>query len=189
MWRFAAAITLLEILLTAFAASLFTVDAEPDPYMTPDDLREVNLPFDSHRTQRQNRFEALLGYDTHATLTRPNQSLWVSVRVDQTRVDFDARRRREENWATKASFGKSTVSDDPIYDDVGYSVRHRTQTSARCELARFRGGRMLVVKVSRSELAGSADEELAACERRARIVQERMFEKLRWYGTPTAGPR
>ena len=190
MWRFAAAITLLEILLTAFAASLFTVDREPDPYMTADDLAEVNLPFEGHRAQRQNRFEALLGYDTHATLLRPRQILWVSVRVDQTRDDFDARRRREENWATKPSFGKSAILDDPGHGDVGFTVRHRSAKGARCELVRFREGRMLVVKVSISEMAASADEELAACERRARIVQERMFEKLRWWGEPaTAGPR
>ena len=190
MWRFAAAITLLEILLTAFAASLFTADDGPAFYMTPDDLAEVNLPFEGHRVQRQIRFEALLGYDSQATLLRPRQSLLVSVRVDQTRVDFDARRRREENWSTKASFGKSSILEDPGHGDVGYTVRQRSATGARCELVRFQDGRMLVVKVSNGELAAAADEELAACERRARIVQERMFEKLRWWNQPpTAGPR
>ena len=189
MWRFAATITLLEILLTVIAASLFTIDREPDPFMTEDDLTTVNLPFEGHRVQRQNRFDALLGYDTHATLLRPSQSLWVSVRVDQSRVDFDSRRRREESWATKASFGESSILDDPGHDDVGYTVRHRSAKGARCELVRFRGGRMLVVKVSIGQMAAAPEEELAACERRARIVQERMFEKLRWWGGATDGPR
>lgn len=190
MWRFATAITILEIALTAFTATLFTIDGEPDPYLTPDDLREINIPFDSHKTARQTRFEALLGYDTQAALVRPSQTLWLSLRVDQSQVDFDARRRREENWAQKADFGKSSILDDPGHDDAGYTVRHRTATGARCELVRFRNGRMLVVKVSRPELSGSVDEELAACERRARIVQERMFEKLRWWDGPaTAGRR
>ncbi|HEX7901451.1 MAG TPA: hypothetical protein VF950_27075 [Planctomycetota bacterium] len=190
MWRFAAAITILEIILTAFTATLFTIDGEPDPYLTPDDLREINLPFEGHRTARQNRFDALLGYETHATFLRPRQTLWLSVRVDQARVDFDSRRRREENWALKPAFGKSAILDDPGHDDAGYTVRHHTATGARCELVRFRNGRMLVVKVSSSERAGSADEEVASCERRARIVQERMFEKLRWWNGPvTAGPR
>jgi len=184
MWRFAAAVTLLEIVLTAFTATLFTFDPEPESYLAAEDLTQIGLPFEGHKTQRQTRFEALLGYDSTATLLRPRQTLWVSVRVDQSEVDFQSRRRREENWATKASFGTSAVLDDPGRDGAGYLVRHRSATGVRCELVRFRGGRMLLVKVSRGELVGSPDEELAGCERRARVIQERMLRKLRWWGDP-----
>jgi len=189
MWRFAAAITVMEIILTVFTASLFTADYDADAFLTPEDLALVNMPFEELKTQRQTRLEALLGYDSNMILVGPRQNAWVSVRVDQSRVDFDARRRREENWAAKAAAGSWTVLDDPGHDDVGYTVRHRSATSARSELVRFRGGRMLIAKVSRSELVGVPDEELAGCERRARILQERMLEKLRWWSAATDGRR
>ena len=189
MWRFAIAITALEIVLTVFTASLFTADYDADAFLTPDDLALVNMPFDELKTQRQTRLEALLGYDSNMILARPRQNAWVSVRVSQAAVDFDARRRREENWAMKSAAGTWTILDDPGHDDVGYTVRHRTATSARSELVRFRGGRMLIVKVAKSELVGVPDEELAGCERRARILQERMLEKLRWWNAATDDPR
>jgi hypothetical protein len=189
MWRFAATVTILMILLTAIAASLFSIDGDSDAFLTTDDLKLINMPFEEHKTQRQNRFEVLLGYDSNTTLLKPRMNAWVSVRVDQADIDFAARRRREENWATKPGFGNSTICDDPGQDDAGYMVRHRNEKSARCELVRYRGGRMLVVKVSRNELVGTPEEELAACERRARIIQERMLEKLRWWSAAATDDR
>lgn len=189
MWRFASAITVLEILLTVFTATLFSADYEAEAFLTPEDLALVNMPFEELTTKRQTRLEALFGYDSNMILARPRQTAWVSVRVDQVEVDFDARRRREENWATKSAAGAWTILDDPGHDDVGYTVRHRTATSVRSELVRLRGGRMLIVKVSSSELVGVPDEELAGCERRSRILQERMLEKLRWWSAATDGRR
>jgi hypothetical protein len=188
MWRFAIAITLIEILLSALAAALFTMDFDPEPYLTAEELRGLNFPHEGHATRRRIRFDELLGYDSEATLLHPKQSLWVGVRVNQTRADYDARRRREENWATKASFGTSMILDDPGPKDVGFTVRHRRAPYVRCELVRFMGDRMLIVKVS-SE-SGPEDEALAACERRARVIQARMLSKLRGTSRPvTAADR
>jgi hypothetical protein len=191
MTRFAVSITAVEILLTAFAAALFTLESEPEPYFSEDDLRELSLPFEKHQTQRRIRFDALLGYDSSFTLQRPAQNAWVSVRVDQTRDDYASRRRREESWATRPGFGSSTIRDDPGHQDQGYVVRHRSTSDVRCELVRFRGDRMLVVKVSRGGLGENHDEELAACERRARLLQARMLGKIRWWSETgaTADPR
>jgi hypothetical protein len=190
MWRFATAITLLEILLTAGTASLFTLDADSDGFLTTDDLSLINLPFEEHKTKRQSRFDALLGYDSNTVLLSPRQSAWVSARVDQAEIDFAARRRREENWAAKSGLGTSVIFDDPGPDDAGYLVRQQNEKSVRCELVRYRGGRMLVVKVSRNELVGKPAEELAVCERRARLIQGRMLEKLRWWdAAATDDPR
>lgn len=189
MWRFAAAITLVEIALTALSAALITMDFDPDPYLSADDLRNLGLPFENHATQRRMRFDALLGYDSSMALLNPRQSASVSVRVEQTRVDFDARRRREENWATKPGFGRSTVSVDPGHEDEGFMVRHASAKDVRCELVRFRGDRMVIVRVSRGGIEGDADEELAACERRARILQGRILSKIRWWSPLRAGRR
>lgn len=190
MTRFAISITAIEILLTAFTAALFTLDSEPEPYFSQDDLRELSLPFERHQTQRRIRFEALLGYDSSFTLLRPTQNAWVSVRVEQTPDDYAARRRREESWAARPGFGSSIVRDDPGHEDQGFVVRHRSASDVRCELVRFRGGRMLVVKVSKNGLKENHDEELSACERRARLLQAKMMGKIRWWTEePTAGPR
>lgn len=190
MWRFATAVTAVELILTGFTAALLSFESEPDPYLTRDDLAEYSLAFENFETARRIRFDALHSFDSTFTLLHPRQAVWISVRVDQTDVDFLARRRREENWATKPGFGTSTILDDPGHGDLGYSVRHRSATAARCELVRFKGDRMLVVKVSQSEAPDASDESLAVCERRGRLLQAKMLQKLRWWSTPlTAGPR
>lgn len=187
MTRFAISVTAVEILLTAFAAALFTLESDPEPYFSEDDLRELSLPYERHQTQRRIRFEALLGYDSSFALLHPAQNAWVSVRVEQREDDYAARRRREENWATRPGFGRSMIRDDPGHQDLGYVVRHRSTSDVRCELVRFRGDRMLVVKVSKSGLSENHDEALAACERRARLLQARMLGKIRWWNP--VGPK
>lgn len=189
MWRFATAVTLIEIGLTAFTAALFGLESDPDPYLTTDDLREFNFPFESHETERRLRFEALLGYESSTVLLHPRQSAWVSARVDQTEIDFASRRRREENWAAKGEPGATLILDDPGHLDQGYLVRQRSPSGARCELVRFRGDRMLIVKVSRRDFVEAPEEELAACERRARVLQARMLQKLRWWSAPATADR
>jgi hypothetical protein len=182
MARFAASVTVAQLALSVLTAVLFSLDSPPDPYLTRDDLNGFSLPFTRHETVRQMRFDALLGYDTHATLDRPRQTLWVSVRVDQTEADFQSRRRREESWSRRPNqVSRTTIVDDADEDDQGFAVRQHGPSGARCELVRFKGDRMLVVRLSRSEpLEGAPEEELAACERRARLLQARMLEKLRW---------
>ena len=191
MWRFAAAVTAVEFVLTGLTAVLLGFEAEPDPYLTRDDLNEFSLPFESHETARRMRFEALLGYDTNVTLLRPRQAVWISARVDQMEADYFSRRRREENWATRPGFGTSMILDDPGRNDLGYTVRHLGTKGARCELVRFKGDRMLVVKVSADAGPGESRDELAAvCERRARLLQARMLQTLRWWSEGIrAGPR
>lgn len=191
MWRFAAGITVAEILLTVLSATLLTLEVEPDPYITRDDLRELALPCESHDTQRRTRFEAPLGFDSNFILEHPRQSVWVGVRVDQSKDDYAARRRREENWATKSGFGTSMILDDPGIGDTGYAVRHRNSSDVRCELVRFRGDRMVVVKVSCPVSVAGPDEGLATCERRARLLQGKILMKLNWWAPirPTAAPR
>lgn len=191
MARFAVAVTILELAFTGLTAALFTLDVAPDPYLTKDDLRAFSLPFERHTTERRLRFEALLGYDTHATLLHPRQSVWVTLRVEQTEVDVQSRRRREEAWAKRpGQISTTNIATDAGPDDEGYAVRQQSPTGARCELVRFKGDRMLVVRVAKQEpLEGAPEEELAACERRARLLQARMLQKLKWSAPATAGPR
>ena len=188
MARFAAVVTVLEILLSGLSVALFSLETLPDPYLSPDDLREFDLPFESHEASRRIRFEAVLGYDSNVVLLRPRQNAWISLRVDQLADDYLTRRRREEAWAVRAApSSTTTVATDAGPDDEGFAVRQWSATSARCELVRFKGDRMLVVRVSKSEpLEESPVEELAACERRARLLQARMLQKAGWF---TAGRR
>lgn len=188
MARFAVAVTLVELALTGLTAALFTLESPPDPFLTPDDLREFSLPFESHETARRLRFDALLGYDSNAVLLHPRQTLWVSLRVEQTAVDFQSRRRREESWAARpGQISTTAVVAEPGADGEGYAVRQRSPSGARCELVRFKGDRMLVVRISKAEpLEKTPEEEVAACERRARLIQARMLQKTDW---TRAGPR
>ncbi len=188
MARFAVAVTFLELVLSGLTALLFTLESPPDPYLSPEDLRDFDLPFENHETARRLRFEALLGYDTNVVLLRPRQTAWISLRVDQLEADYLTRRRREEAWASRpGKASRTTVAADAGTDHPGYAVRQQSPSGARCELVRFKGDRMLVVRVSRSEPLGEApEEELAACERRARLLQARMLQKTGWV---TAGPR
>jgi hypothetical protein len=190
MSRFAAAVTVVQLALGALTAVLFSLESPPDPYLTRDDLNRFNLPFTSHETARKLRFDALLGYDSHATLDRPRQVLWISARVDQTEADFQSRRRREEAWSRKpGQVSRTTIADDAAADDQGFAVRQHGPSGARCELVRFKGDRMLVVRLSASEpLEGTPEEALAACERRARLLQARMIEKLGWASAPVPRP-
>ena len=189
MGRFAAGVTTVQLALSVLTAVLFSLDSPPDPYFTRDDLSRFSLPFTSHETSRRMRFDALLGYDSHATLDRPRQTLWVSARVDQTEADFHSRRRREESWSRKpGQVSRTVIVDDADEGDQGFALRQHGPSGARCELVRFKGDRMLVVRLSKSEpLEGAPEEELAACERRARLIQGRMLEKLGWTSV-RAGP-
>lgn len=187
MTRFAVAVTLVELALTGLTAALFTLESPPDPYLSPEDLRAFDLPFENHETARRLRFEALLGYDSNVVLLRPRQTAWVSLRVDQLEVDYLTRRGREEAWASRPGrASRTTVATDAGSDHPGYAVRQRGPSGARCELVRFKGDRMLIVRVSRNEPLEEPEEELAACERRARLLQARMLQKTGWL---TAGPR
>ncbi len=188
MARFAVAVTLLELLLSGLTVALFALESPPDPYLSPEDLREFDLPFESHETGRRLRFEALLGYDTNVVLLHPKQTAWISLRVDQLEADYLTRRRREEMGAIRpGASSRTTVSTDAGEDHPGYAVRQHGPSGARSELVRFKGDRMLIVRVSKSEPFEEAPEdELAACERRARLLQARMLQKTGWL---TAGPR
>lgn len=182
MGRFAAAVAAAQLGLSALTALLFTLESPPDPYLTRDDLERFSLPCLRHETGRRMRFDVLLGYDSHAVLDRPRQTVWVSARVDQTEVDFQSRRRREEAWAVRPGLvSRTMIVTEAGPDDQGYAVRQQGPSGARCELVRYRGDRILIVKVSRAEpLEASPEEALAACERRARMIQARMLEKLLW---------
>jgi hypothetical protein len=182
MWRFALMITVVELALSGVAATLFTLDSPPDPYLTRDDLRDLRMAFFSHDNVRRLRFEALLGYDSNAVLENPRHIVWVSARVDQTVVDFDSRRRREEAWAKRPGQDSTTAIESCRgTDGQGFEVRQKGATGTRCELVRFKGDRMLIVRVSKTEpMQRSPSEEVAACERRARMIQARMLQKLGW---------
>jgi hypothetical protein len=107
--------------------------------------------------------------------------VWVSVRVNASKLDLDMRRRREDSWGSKPSSGEVTIIDDSLTDEPGYALRQRSPSSVRSELVHHRGDRMLIVQVRRKgDFGPFAGKEASMCERRARFIFGRMADKLGW---------
>ncbi|HLY08626.1 MAG TPA: hypothetical protein VKW04_04870 [Planctomycetota bacterium] len=178
--RFAVVVTVLEVTLTALASVLVTYTDPPPGFATENDLSSLGLTYKTHENRRWESGNAPC-YDTRATLSAPESSLFVSLRTDATPTDFEFRRSKDEVSREHPERGELVLINEPIPGEQGYAVRHSGPKSARFELVRFRRGEMLIVRVVRDKPFDSLPAaELARCERRARLVQEHLMVKLRW---------
>lgn len=180
MVRFAVAVVALEFVLTTAAGFYLAASLEVEPYATPADLRELGLEVESLETARRERFERLQSYDTNAKLA-DGTAVSVRVRMHSLQVDFDLQRQKERDLAAKPERGATTILDEPLPGEQGYTVRHRGTNGVRAEVVRFRGDRMLVVVFRRQGSFGpSAASEAARCERLARSLREILAARLGW---------
>jgi len=180
LFRFAVVVTVLEFALTAVASVLVTYTEPPPAFATERDLHELHLPFVEHENRRWTSVDAPC-YDTRAKLDSPPASLYVSLRTDALRTDFDFRRSREVVMRDQPDRGETVLINEPIPGEEGYAVRHRGAKSVRFELVRLRGPEMLIIRVVREMPYDTLPAaELSRCERRARMVQEHLMTKMRW---------
>jgi len=162
------------------ASVLVTYTDPPPGFATENDLRSLGLTFSAHDNRRGESGNSPY-YDTRATLTHPDASLFVSLRSDATMTDFEFRRSRDEASRGHPERGELVIINEPFSGEEGYAVRHSGPNSARFELVRLRKGEMLIVRLVREKPFDiSPPAELARCERRARLVQELLMVKLRW---------
>ena len=180
LFRFAIVITVLEFALTAIASVLVTYTEPPPGFLTDRDLRDLHIPYTEHENRRWVSVDAPC-YDTRAKLDGPPASLFVSLRTDALKTDYDFRHSREEVMRDKPDRGEVVIITEPIPGEEGYAVRHRAPKYVRFELVRLRRSDMLIVRVTREMPYDSPPAaELSRCERRARVVQEHLMTKLRW---------
>ena len=180
LFRFAVAVTIIELGLTAFAAVLVSYTDPPPSFATEADLRSLGLTYGAHENRRWLQADAPC-YDTKATLTEPAAQLWVSHRTFATATDLDFRRSRDEVNRGRPERGETVIINEPLPGEKGYAVRHAGPKSSRFELVRLHGRDLLIVRVLREmPYDGPAGVEMARCERRARVVQELIMSRLRW---------
>jgi hypothetical protein len=180
MFRFAAIVTAIELVLTAGASILVSYTEAPPAFATEADLNGLGIPFASLETDRR-MIQGALAYETRATLSSPPAELYVSLRTKASAADCDFRRAREESPSATPDRGEVTVINEPLPGEKGYAVRHRAASFVRFELVRLKGDELFIVRVKRAlpfDLPIAA--ELSRCERRARIVQEHVMTKMRW---------
>jgi hypothetical protein len=181
MVRFALAMTLVEIALTVAATLTISLIEPGEPYVTEGDLRDLRIPCGSVTNTRTKRFDGQVFYESRAELRDPPQTLFVSLRTEASDVDFDHRLNRERQSLADPKNGAGALIDEPMPGERGYMLRHRGNASARTELVRLRDNVLLVVRVSRPKPYDSTpDQEVVKCERRARVVELRLLEKLGW---------
>lgn len=178
MVRFAVGVTLVELALTTAAALFLAATVENELFLEPADVAALGLPVESHSTSHVRRFEALYSYDSRVSAGAVQ--IWASVRPKPTTADYPLRRLRESGAAASAA-GGSMFRDEDAPGEQGYLSRVRSPGSVRSEIARSRSEALLIVRVWQPLEPGAPAEEAAArCERRARVLAERMAEKLRW---------
>jgi len=179
--RFALLVTLVEIGLTAGAALLIAWNEEPEPFLTRDDLRTLDLPYESLRNERVPSLQALHCYESRAVLRVPRQSVYVSYRVEAGPKDLESRREKERALLEKKEAGQGSLIDEPFDGERGYAVRHRGPHGARMELVRARGRDLFIVRVSQEGVQGAeAQAAVARCDRLAHLIQHQIMTKLRW---------
>jgi len=180
LFRFAVAITIIELGLTAFASVLVTYTDPPPSFATEGDLASLGLSYGRHQNRRWLHMDAIC-YDTKAELEEPAAQLWVSHRTLSTATDLDFRRAREEVNRSHPERGETVIINEPMPGEKGYAVRQAGPTSSRFELVRLRGQDLLIVRVLREKpYDGPPGAEMARCERRARVVQELIMSRMRW---------
>ena len=180
LFRFAVAVTSLELVLTVAASVLVSYTEAPPAFATEADLRDLAISHTEHRNSRLGSIQAPI-YETTATLASPSALLFVSFRTDISKTDYEFRRAREEVNRSRPELGETVLINEPLPGEEGYAVRQRGPTAVRFELVRFRGTDMLIVRVVRKEPYDNLPAaELARCERRARVVQEHLMMKLKW---------
>jgi hypothetical protein len=181
MVRFAVVLTLVELALTVAATLTISLIEPGEPYVTEADLRGLRLPFSSSSTRRTKSFDGRIFYDTSVELADPPQTLHVSIRAGSSDVDYDHRLNRERQNHQKPRHGTIVLIDEPMPGERGYALRQRGPDSVRAELVRLRGTDLLIVRVSRAQPYDTTpDQEVVRCERRARMVELFLLEKLRW---------
>jgi len=180
LFRFAVAVTIIELVLTAFASVLVSYTDPPPSFATESDLTSLGMSTSAHENRRWLHMDAPC-YETKATLTEPTAQLWVSHRTLATAVDLDFRRSREEVNRQHPERGETTIIEEPLPGEKGYAVRHASPRSSRFELVRLHGSDLLIVRVQRDKpYDGQPGAEMARCERRARVIQEMIMTRMRW---------
>jgi hypothetical protein len=178
--RFAVAVTIIELVLTAFASVLVSYTDPPASFATEADLRALGMSTTAHENRRWLQMDVPC-YETKATLTEPVAQLWVSHRTLAGAVDVDFRRSREEVNRAHPERGETTIIDEPLPGEKGYAVRQAGPKSSRFELVRLRGNDLLIVRVLREKpYDAQPGAEMARCERRARVIQEMIMTRMRW---------
>jgi hypothetical protein len=178
--RFAVAVTIIELALTALASVLVTYTDPPASFVTEADLNSLGITASAHESRRWLQMEVPC-YETKATLAEPAAQLWVLHRTLAGPVDLDFRRSREEVNRERPERGETTIIEEPIPGERGYAVRHAGPKSSRFELVRLHGNDLLIVRVLREKpYDGQPGAEMARCERRARVIQEMLMARMRW---------
>lgn len=182
MIRFAITITAVELALTLAAAFMVSLSGDIEPYLTTEDLAELDLPYKDYQARRRSAgFSDSANYMTRAELLAPPQVVEVSYRVGMYPDDYQKMLSRERAVQRQAVAGEVTVIDDPFPGERGHASRQHSPAQVRAELVRLRGNQILIVKVSREMDSGERPEPAGAtCERRARIVQQHLMEKFGW---------
>jgi hypothetical protein len=180
LFRFAVAVTILELALTAAASVIVAYTEAPPGFATESDLRDLGIAFKAHGNARSGSMNSPV-YESSATLDAPPATLYVELRTDSKRIDFDFRKSREEVIRTHPELGELTLINEPLPGEEGYAVRHRGPAAVRFELVRLRGSDMLKVRVVRKAPFDTLPAaELSRCERRARVLQEHLMMKMKW---------
>jgi len=180
LFRFAVAVTVLELVLTAAASVVVSYTEAPPGFATENDLRDLGITFTSHGNARSGSMSSPV-YESSATLAAPTATLYVELRTESSRIDYEFRRSREEVIRTHPELGESVIISEPLPGEEGYAVRHRGPSAVRFELVRLRGSDMLKVRVVRkAPFDNIPAAELARCERRARVIQEHLMMKMKW---------
>lgn len=180
MVRFAVTIAIVELALTLGATFTITLVETGEPYLNEADLHGLSIPFTAVSTSRAKRFDQVF-YDTRAELSDPPQTLAVSVRTEHSSVDYDHRLNRERSRHGDPRHGTIVLLEEPMPGEQGYVLRQRGPNSVRSEIVRLRGTDLLVVTVSRRmPFDATPSQEVVRCERRARLVELYLLEKLRW---------
>jgi hypothetical protein len=178
--RFAAAVTAIEVVLTIAASVLVTYTEPPTGFLSEQELGDLGLKYVEHETKRWVHLNAPC-YDTRATLSSPDASLYVSLRSDASPADYSFRRGREEAIRERSDRGEVVLINEPLPGEEGYAVRYRGENSVRFELVRLHGRDLLIVRViDEKPYDATESAALSKCEHRARAVQEHLMFKMRW---------
>lgn len=181
MIRFAWTVTAVEVVLTFAAVLLISVVEAPEPYLTRGDLHTLGLRCNAHKTERRAPLHARVTWESQAVLSDPEQNVAVSYRQDVSPADFDLRLRKERDRLEKAGIGHGALIDEPFPGERGYALRFQSENSVRFEQVRAKGDDLLIVRVTHEGVSGLGGRiAMAQCDKRARLVQQVMLDKLRW---------
>ena len=181
MIRFAVTITAIEVALTVFASLWITFAESGEPYITPEEFAQLGIEVENCTSEHRTRFGSPFSYDTQAVVKGGGPSIYVSLRIQTPKAEYDGRLAGEQFPKPKEGDEVPSVTNEPWRKELGYGARQRGRNGFRSEVVRFRGSDMLVLRViwmTRPE--SNPGFQAARCERLVRQLQDHMLLKLGW---------